>query len=79
MRNKEFKRLRERKSDQQIKEEYMVGKHSSLTGRQLGIICEGSGTGRGLVAFKYKPKKKKKKAPEEGFNISKSYQKKEIK
>lgn len=79
MKNREFKRLRKRKSDQQIKEECMKGKHNKLTDRQFGIVCEESGTGRGGIAFKYKPKKKKKeKESEKGFIIPKAYQKKEI-
>ena len=78
MRNRDFKRLRGRKSDQEIKEEYMVGKYSSLTDRQLDIICEGSGTGRGGAAFKYKPKKKKEEESKKGFNILGIFKKKEI-
>ena len=78
MRNRDFKRLRSRKSDQEIKEEYMVGKYSSLTDRQLDIICEGSGTGRGGAAFKYKPKKKKEVEPKKGFNILGMFKRKEV-
>lgn len=54
-----FNKLLKKKSAQTIKEEYMLGKHSDLTDKQLGIVCEKAGTGRGLVAFKYKKKGKK--------------------
>ena len=55
----QFSKLLKKKSPQQIKEEYMLGKHSDLTDKQLEKVCELSGTGRGLVAFKYKKKVEK--------------------
>ena len=53
-----FNKLLKSKPAQTIKEEYMVGKHGSLTDKQLEKVCEKAGTGRGLVAFKYKKKVK---------------------
>ena len=52
-----FKNLLKSKPAQIIKEEYMLGKHSKLTDRQLRIVCEKAGTGRGGCFFKYKPTK----------------------
>lgn len=51
-----FSKLLKNKPAQEIKEEYMLGKHSSLTDKQLEKVCELSGTGRGGAAFKYKKK-----------------------
>ena len=51
-----FNKLLKSKSAQTIKEEYMIGKHSSLTDKQLEKICERAGTGRGGIAFKYRKK-----------------------
>lgn len=56
----QFSKLLKKKSPQEIKEEYMIGKHSDLTDRQLKKVCELSGTGRGGCAFKYKKKVEKK-------------------
>ena len=53
-----FSRLLKKYDPQTIKEEYMLGKHSSLTDKQLEKICELSGTGRGGMAFKYRKKNK---------------------
>lgn len=53
-----FSKLLKRKDPQEIKEEYMLGKHSSLTDKQLGIVCEKAGTGRGGIAFTYRKKNK---------------------
>lgn len=53
-----FNKLLKSKPAQTIKEEYMVGKHSSLTEKQLEKVCEKAGTGRGLVAFTYRKKNK---------------------
>lgn len=50
MTNREFKRLRDRKDAQDIKEEFMKGKHTNLTGKQLEKICD-EGLGHGGVAF----------------------------
>ena len=58
MKNREFKKLIDRKGSNKVKEEYMLGKHSSLTDRQLRIVCEKDGTGRGAVAFTYRKKNK---------------------
>lgn len=79
MKNREFKRLRTKKTDQEIKEGYMVGKYGSLTDRQLGVICEGSKKDYGSVAFKYKPKKTKEEESKKGFSISGTFKKKEVK
>lgn len=53
-----FSRLLRKKDAQTIKEEYMLGKHSSLTDRQLEKVCERAGTGRGGIAFTYRKKNK---------------------
>lgn len=53
-----FSKLLKSKDAQTIKEEYMLGKHSALTDKQLEKICELSGTGRGGMAFKYRKKNK---------------------
>lgn len=50
-------KLLKSKDAQIIKNEYMLGKHSSLTDKQLEKVCELSGTGRGGAAFKYKKRK----------------------
>ena len=55
-----FNKLLKNKPAQTIKEEYMLGKHSDLTDRQIGIVCKKAGTGRGGIAFKGKKKKVKK-------------------
>lgn len=55
---KDFKKLLEKKSADEIKHEYMLGKHSTLTDKQLGKVCE-LGSGHGGCAFKYKGKKVK--------------------
>lgn len=55
---KDFKKLLEKKSADEIKYEYMLGKHSTLTDKQLGKVCE-LGSGHGGCAFKYKRKKVK--------------------
>ena len=56
MKNRDFNKLLKSNDPQKIKEEYMSGEYS-LTERQLGIICEKAGTGRGGCSFKYKPRK----------------------
>ena len=58
MRISKFSRLLKRKAAQTIKEEYMMGKHSDLTERQVGIVCKKAGTGRGAIAFTYRKKVK---------------------
>ena len=55
MRSREFKKLLNKEDPQKLKEEYMKGKHS-FTDRQVGIICEKAGTGRGGIYFSYKKK-----------------------
>jgi hypothetical protein len=55
MKSREFKKLLDKEDPQKLKEEYMKGKHS-FTDRQVGIICEKAGTGRGGVNFTYKKK-----------------------
>lgn len=55
---KDFKKLLEKKSADEIKHEYMLGKHNTLTDRQLGKICE-LGSGHGGCAFKYKKRGEK--------------------
>lgn len=58
MKNSQFSKLLKSKDAQKIKEEYMLGKHSSLTERQVGIVCKKAGTGRGGIAFTYRKKNK---------------------
>lgn len=53
-----FSKLLRSKPAQTIKEEYMLGKHSSLTDKQLSIVCEKAGTGRGGIGFIYRKKNK---------------------
>jgi hypothetical protein len=48
-----FNELLKSKGADKIKEEYMLGKHSSLTNKQLEKVCR-MGNGRGGCAFKYK-------------------------
>lgn len=58
MTTSKFSNLLKNKDAQTIKEEYMLGKHSSLTDRQLGIVCEKAASGRGSIAFTYRKKNK---------------------
>lgn len=58
MRISKFSKLLKIKEAQTIKEEYMMGKHSDLTDRQLGKVCEKAATGRGGIAFTYRKKNK---------------------
>lgn len=53
-----FSKLLKSKDAQKIKEEYMLGKHSDLTDRQLEKVCKKAGTGRGGIAFTYRKKNK---------------------
>ena len=50
MKNRDFKRLRNRKDAQVIKEDYMKGKYGTLTPKQLDTICD-EGLGYGCIAF----------------------------
>lgn len=58
MKTSKFSKLLKKKAAQTIKEEYMLGKHSSLTDRQLEKVCERARTGRGGIAFTYRKKNK---------------------
>lgn len=51
-----FNKLLKSKGADKIKEEYMLGKHSSLTDKQLEKVCE-LGSHYGCCAFKYKKRK----------------------
>ena len=53
-----FNKLLRTKGANKIKEEYMLGKHSTLTDKQLEKVCEKSGSGRGGIAFTYRKKNK---------------------
>lgn len=56
-----FSKLIKSKPAQQIKEEYMLGKHGTLTDKQLEKVCELSGTGRGGCASEYNSKNRLQK------------------
>ena len=58
MKVSQFSKLLKSKDAQKIKEEYMVGKHSDLTDKQLEKVCKKAGTGRGGIAFNYRKKMK---------------------
>ena len=49
MRNKDFKKLNAKKDAQTIKEEYMAGKHTNLTGYQLKKVCKNSRDGGSVI------------------------------
>lgn len=57
MKVSKFAGLMRRKTPTKILEEYMLGKHGTLTDKQLDKVCS-KGNHRGGVAFSYRKKNK---------------------